>query len=347
MSTASNTAPTADAPEMSDRPVPTDPTARGAGVPCGYCGEPVGRSRYREGDQRMCRPCGSLTRMSGKQRTDLLRHHLTADLLQRVTLLPTEITRSSLQVALSRKPGADTSARFAGIPTEVLTCTALRAWAHVPQVADEIGRRGAAFLLAEQAGLTDAQWLPEDVKSTVRLALEQDDTLTAEQLTQIADSRFRSALLTRIGELDGVTAAKLVAQLEEWAAYRLADLRTAPVECLTALAEQGPYTAAAVVRDPRATAETLGAIARHHQDRSWQVAVSGTLAHRNVDVALLPVLLQAGSFESRGRMVGYLDARLGVGTSQRTTAARVGDGFAGTLADLLAIVANLHQPTAA
>jgi hypothetical protein len=46
-------------------------------------------------------------------------------------------------------------------------------------------------------------------------------------------------------------------------------------------------------------------------------------------------------------MVGYLDARLGVGTSQRTTAARVGDGFAGTLADLLAIVANLHQPTAA
>jgi hypothetical protein len=346
MTTIPDTATIASAPKTFTRSVSSQLAPRGAGVRCGYCGEPVGKSRYRTGDQRMCRPCGSLTRMSGKQRTDLLREHLTADLLHRVTLLPTEITRDSLQAALSRKPGVDTSARFAGIPTEVLTCAALRAWAHVPQVADEIGRRGAAFLLAEQAGWTDARWLPEDVKSTVRLALEQDDTLTAEQLTQITDSRFRAALVTRIGELDSVTAAKLVTELEGWAAYRLADLGTAPVELLTALAENGPYTAAAVVRDPRATAETLAAIAIHHQDRAWQIAISGTLGHRNVDVALLPVPLLAGSFESRSRMVGYLDARLGVGTSQRTTAARVGDGFAGTLADLLAIVATLHQSAA-
>src|SRR4051794_39493349 len=113
------------------RPLPTQPTPtadtgtvppqapsaaaaapRDAGGSCSYCGDPLADSRYRDGDLRLCRPCGVVARMSGKQRTDQLRKHLTGDLLRRVALLPTDAAQRNLEAAFARQPYADIAAVF-------------------------------------------------------------------------------------------------------------------------------------------------------------------------------------------------------------------------------------------
>ncbi|MGR6967021.1 hypothetical protein ACU610_21410 [Geodermatophilus sp. URMC 61] len=327
-------------------PPDTAGAARYADERCSYCDEPVGPSRYRDGDLRLCRPCGVIARMSGKQRTDQLRHHLTGDLLRRVALLSTEATHRNLESAFGWEPHADTAALFAGVATDALIRATLHSGAHVPLIADEIGRRGAAHTFAEQAGWTDSTPLPINAQAMVRRALELDDTLTAAQLAQVADSRFRGAVVSRVGELDEAATAELVARLTEWEAYRLAELGTAPVGLLTSLAERDPSVAGAVVRDPRATPETLATIAAHHNDPTWWRAAAATLGHANVDVTLMPVPLLTWAPEPRGRMTGYLDGHLGIGTPKRRTAGRLADRFAGTLAQLLLVVAGMNEAPA-
>ncbi|MGY1701860.1 hypothetical protein [Geodermatophilus sp. SYSU D00766] len=305
---------------------------------CHRCNEPVGASRYHEATGPLCRPCGSLVRMSGRQRVAKLRDDLTDDLLHRISLLSIDVDRTSLRqvFCIGSRIG------LAALSTDVLVFAALRSGAQAPLIAQEIGRRGAAFTLAELAGWTATDPLSDNSVAMVRWALERDETLTPDQLRQVAASRFRDAIARRITDLDEATATQLAAECHRWEAERLAAEGLAPVSALTALAERGPSIAWMVVRDPRATAETLAAIAGHHRDQTWSHVTITTLTHPNVDVALLPVPLLVSREGSRARVQGYLDARLGVGTAERKTADQLAAAWTGTLADLLDVVVALH-----
>jgi hypothetical protein len=76
------------------------------------------------------------------------------------------------------------------------------------------------------------------------------------------------------------------------------------------------------------------------------MAVTAALQHANVDVKPVPVPLLGATTEPRARMIGYLDGCLDVGTPRRHTAARLLQGFPGTLAELLLVVRSVHQPAA-
>ncbi|MBB3084194.1 hypothetical protein [Geodermatophilus sabuli] len=281
--------------------------------------------------------------MSRKQRVARLRDNPTDDLLHRTALLPPDVVRGSLREAFPWTPNGDVAGRLAALSTEVLQFTALRSGADAPLIAQEIGRRGAAFTLAEQGGWTDADPLSDNSVRMVRQALECDQTLTLDQLKQITGSRFCDGIVRRIADLDDATAAQLAAQVHLWEAERLAAGNLTPVSALTALAERGPSIAWMVIRDPRATAQTIAAIAEHHRDQAWSHVTITALTHPNVDVALLPVALLVTREHSRARMQGYLDARLGVGTAERRIADRVQETFPGTLNDLLGVVAAIHS----
>ncbi|MGY1738354.1 hypothetical protein [Geodermatophilus sp. SYSU D00684] len=281
--------------------------------------------------------------MSRKQRVARLRDNPTNDLLHRTALLPADVDRGSLREAFPWTLNGDVAGRLATLSTEVLQFTALQSGADAPLIAQEIGRRGAAFDLAAQGGWTDADPLSDNSVRMVRCALECDETLTLDQLKQIASSRFRDAIVRRIADLDDATAAQLAAEVDIWEAERLAVRHRAPVSALTALAERGPSIAYMVVRDPRATAQTIAAIAEHHCDQAWSHVAIAALTHPNVGVALLPVPLLVSREASRARMQGYLDARLGVGTPERRTAGQVQEAFPGTLNDLLDVVATIHS----
>ncbi|MGY1606234.1 hypothetical protein [Geodermatophilus sp. SYSU D00700] len=118
--------------------IPT--TAPGAETLCHRCNEPVGPSRYHESAGPLCRPCGSLVRMSGRQRAAKLRDDLTDDLLHRIALLSIDVDRTSLRqvFCIGSRMG------LAALSTDVLVSTALRSDAQAPLIAQEIGRRWPA-----------------------------------------------------------------------------------------------------------------------------------------------------------------------------------------------------------